>query len=173
MADSRIANLLVELKGDRNPAALEAIAEALAEKSALRPYPLKAAAATLRHHRRRARLDAQTVERILERTRALLEARPLAQAAPEDPEFCGEERAAGLLGVGVDELRQLMIDPVQRRLAGYPYWDGRQWRYPLAALRGATRHSFLAALPVSDPCEDLLPPWCRRQSSMTGEGPAA
>lgn len=173
MAESPIASLLVELKGDRNPAALEAIAEALAEKSALRPYPLKAAAATLRHHRRRARLDAQTEKRILERTSALLAARPLAQATPEDPEFCGEERAAGLLGVGVDELRQLMIDPVQRRLAGYPFWDGRQWRYPLAALRGATRHSFLASLPVSDPCEDLLPSWCRRQPPMTGEGSKA
>ena len=173
MSEPPIASLLADLKGDRNPAALETIAKALAEKSALRPYPLKAAAATLRHHRRRARLGAPTEKRILERTSALLAARPMAQATPEDPEFCGEERAAGLLGVGVDELRQLMIDPVQRRLAGYPYWDGRQWRYPLAALRGATRHSFLAALPVSDPCEDLLPPWCRRQSPMTGEGPKA
>jgi hypothetical protein len=173
MAESRIASLLVELRGDRNPATLEAVAGALAEKSALRPYPLKAAVATLRYHRQLAEFDAQTEKMILERTRALLVARPLAKATPEDPEFCGEERAAGLLGVGVDELRQLMIDPVQRRLAGYPYWDGRQWRYPLAALRGATRHSFLAALPVSEPCEDLLPPWCRRHAPMTGEGPKA
>lgn len=170
MAESRIANLLVELNGDRNPAALETIAEVLAEKSALRPYPVKAAAATLRHHRRRARLDSPTEKMILDRTAALLAARSVAQTTAEETEFCGEERAAGLLGVGVDELRQLMIDPVQRRLAGYPYWDGRQWRYLLAALRGTTRHAFLAALPASDPCEDLLPPWCRRQSRRTGEG---
>ena len=172
MSESGILKLLTALKADDNPASLERIAIALAEKSAPRAYPLKAAAATLRHHRQNARLSSAAVTKILDRTTALLSKRPVPQVTTEDPEFCGEDRAAGLLGIGLDELRQLMIDPVQRRLAGYPYWDGRQWRFPLAALRGATRHAFLAGLPETDPCDDLLPPWCRRQRGLTGEGRA-
>jgi len=168
MADSNLLTLLLQLKRDRSPAAVEPAAVALANKAAMRRYPVKSAAATLRHHRKAARLDGATERAILERATALLAARPVAERPAEDPEFCGEERAATLLGIGIDELRQLMIDPVQRRFAGYPHWDGRQWRFPLAALRAATRHAFLASLPETDPCEDLLPPWCRR-TSVLGE----
>ena len=169
MSESRFLPLLLQLQGERNPAALESVAEALAEKASQSAYPHKAAAATLRHHRETARLDATTAMVILDRANALLAARPKPLVIAEDPEFCGEERAAGLLGIGVDALRQLMICPIQRRLAGYPYWDGRHWRFPLAALRGATRHPFLATLPETDPCEDLLPSWCRRSSGEAGE----
>lgn len=170
MSRPSILEQLRALPSRPSPADLEPVAEALAAKAAQRRFPLKSAAATLRTHRRPAQLGAATVGRLLERTAALLAARTPAQAAADDAEWCGEERAAAIAGVRVDELRTLMIDPVQRRLHGCPYWNGREWRFPLAALRTATRTTFLAALPDRDPCEDLLPPWCRRSTPVGDEG---
>jgi hypothetical protein len=168
MTAPTLTDLLLLLRSNANPAQVEAVAENLAAKAGQRPYPLKSAAATLRHHRKSLRIGPAAEQAVLERTAALLATRQPTHESCDDPEFCGEERAATLMGVSRDELRRLMIDPGQRRLAGYPYWDGREWRFPLAALRAVTRHAFLAALPRTDPCEDLLPPWCRR-SPTAGE----
>jgi hypothetical protein len=169
MTAPTLTDLLLLLRGSADPAQVEAVAEKLAAKAGKRPYPLKSAAATLRHHRKSLRIGPAAEQAVLERTAALLAARQPTHER-DDPEFCGEERAAALLGVSRDELRRLMIDPGQRRLAGYPHWDGREWRFPLAALRAGTRHAFLAALPRTDACEDLLPPWCRRSANLGEEG---
>lgn len=137
--------------------------EALARQSALKRQPLKSIAAYLRTHRAAAELTDEAVEAIMIAARRVVEAQLLeAPPAPSEAEYCGEDRAAAILGISAGELRTLLIDPLQRRAHGYPLWTGREWRFPLTALRPATRPTYIASLPDAEPLEELLPEWCRR-----------
>ena len=118
MTAPTLTDLLLLLCSSADPAQVGAVAEKLAATARQRPYPPKSAAATLRHHRRSLRIGPAAEQAVLERTAALLAARQSTHERCDDPEFCGEVSAAALFGVSRDELRRLMIDPGQRRLAG-------------------------------------------------------
>jgi hypothetical protein len=129
----------------------------------VRAHPLKSAAALLRKHRGGTGVSDEVIASISKAAKQRILSSRRARATPRiDAEHCGEATAAALLGIPREQLRQRLIDPGQRRALGYPDWDGTEFRFPLLALRGATRHASLAALPEAEPLPELLPPWCRR-----------
>jgi hypothetical protein len=164
-----IVDLLRGLPARPSPQALEPVAQALADKAAEKRVPLKSVAATLRTHGGHVRLSKATVAELTRRAGDILAESRRDNLPTEKPEYCGEERAAILLDLRLDNLRRLLIDPGQRRLVGYPYWTGSESRFPLAALRSETHHDYVAALPDHDPLPELLPPWCRRGPATAGD----
>jgi hypothetical protein len=152
---------------------LDAVVAALRGKCGTARYPLKSAAATLRQHRGSCSLSREAEQAIMARLRAELDVqravgRAASPAAATSPEYVDEVGAAALLGLSPVELRRLMVDPAQRRAHGWPLWNGSGFRYPLIALKAATRASFVAGLPAQEPFEDLLPEWCRRIAGAGG-----
>lgn len=159
-----ILSLLRAIPADPTAEDLDPVVDALLKRSGPKPFPLKSVAAVLRVHREPARLDEKLIREIMSRAgRAATALRPRSgPAAAEPAAYCGETRAAAVLGISVSDLRTRMIDPLQRRAHGYPHWDGREFRFPLAALLPEVRHGYLEGLPLNEPLQELLPEWCRR-----------
>jgi hypothetical protein len=139
------------------------VAYVLAEK---KRFPSMAISAILRAHRTAAKLPAKVVAALMEQSGRLLPER----VAPEvelQRQHLPTRAAAKLLGEAEDALHTRMALVAQRRLYGWPYWDGRHFRFPLLALRAETRPAYLAALPEREPAPiaDTLPLWCSRQDA--------
>lgn len=163
---ARILPLLRQLAAPSATAAdLEAAVLAITDRAAVRSHPLKAAAALLRTHRGSAGLTEPLETALMARVAAWHRARQR-EASPISStpaaEYCGEARAAAILGISEAVLRTQLGDPLRRRAYGYPEWDGSEFRFALAALRPETKHAFIAALPEREPLDEMLPEWCRR-----------
>ena len=143
-------------------AAEQLVAHALRSKVRV---PTKSIGAVLRSHRgpEAANLSPSVVASLTAIASRLL---PPTVAPPEPVrEHLPLRAAAKYLDEKADGLRARLADPSQRRLYGWPYWDGEDFRLPLTALRAESRAVYLAALPEREPdaIAATLPTWCRRQ----------
>jgi hypothetical protein len=72
-------------------------------------------------------------------------------------------RAAAHLGLHAVTLERRLVDPLYRRLYGWPWYDGHVWRFRSAALDARTSARVMAELPSEEPFH-LLPVHCSAQS---------
>lgn len=135
----------------RTDAEKAALAQELAERALMRPYPKKSLASYLREGGR-----AGVRQDLLDEIEGLAVdhlARALAgSTAAQDPHgWLTLTQAAQILGKSLKWVREALETPDGRRVLGFPWFDGQRWRIPRDACCPSTRAQYLARLPETEP----------------------
>ena len=166
-APSDLLALLRQLPKRPTDEQLAPCVRAIIEYSNASRQPAMSAAALLRSQAKPLGLSKPAIERLRVVIGDHFRTARRRQAREEraNREYVSQSVAARLLGEDQADLLAKLIDPVQRRLYGWPYWSGATFMLPLLACRAATRAAFLATLPEIEPAAiaQTLPPWCRRE----------
>ena len=161
---------LAALPDDPTASDLQPLAEEIASRCRVEPYPRKSVAAVLRHAR----------PALSETTAATLEEcvwSALDGAAKENVEQKRKEGSSqpwpGLVtvskarGISAEALAGQLRIVRYRRLYGWPWWDGHRWSFNPAIIDPMLCARYMADLPDDEPAAHvaMLPEWCLRADS--------
>ena len=134
------------------PPQKRALSERIADHCMTRTYPW-VSLSSFEREALRVGVPASIVSEVLEDAKTVI-AEKVAESV-ESSDWLGLTEAASTLGVSISWARDCLESREGRRLLGYPWYDGRRWHIPAPACRPGTRADFLAALPESEPPENI------------------